>query len=118
LPKDVVKSTGRAAGSAKVRLDTELQAGIREWIHKKYDHPLKKKTRLKLAPGPWSRELIVHEVKFPKELEIIVELGVTVRRLADVLQELKCMPMLLPGAAGAHLLDLIALTAASIKSET
>jgi hypothetical protein len=118
LPKDVVKSTGRAAGSAKVRLDTELEAGIREWIHKKYDHPVKKKARLRLAPGPWSRELVVHEVKFPGELEIIAKLGVTVRKLADVLEELKCTQTILPGAAGAHLVDLIALTAASIKGET
>jgi hypothetical protein len=65
LSKDVVKATGRAAGSAKVRLDAELQVGIREWIHKKYDHLLKKKARLALAPGPWSRELIVNESGFP-----------------------------------------------------
>jgi hypothetical protein len=118
LPKNVVKSTGRAAGSTKFRLDAELRAGIREWIHNKYDRSVKKKARLTLAPGPWSRELIVHEVKFPEELEIIASLGVTVRRLADVLEELKCMKMLLPGAAGAHLVDLITLTAASIKDET
>ena len=62
--------------------------------------------------------MIVHKVKFAEELKLIGELGVTVRRLADVLEELKGTQMLLPGAAGAHLVDLIALTAASIKGET
>ena len=109
LPKDVAKESGRARGSAKQRTEAELRAAVREWIRTKYDHPVKKKTLLKLAPGPWSRELVVHEVKFPEEVDIIGESGLTVRRLADVLHELK-RKTLLDGAAGSNLTDLVALS--------
>ena len=117
VPKAVQKQTGRAAGSAKARPEEELRQGVREWIEKKYDLPEKQRIRQRLAAGPWSRELVVHQVKYSKELELITEAGVIVRRLVDVLAELKRGGMLLEAAAGAYLVDLVALTAATMSAE-
>ena len=59
VSKAIQKETGRAAGSARTREEEELRQGVREWIEKKFDHPRKIQVRASLAPGPWSRELIV-----------------------------------------------------------
>jgi hypothetical protein len=115
VPKSVQRETGRASASAKARSDNELRDGIREWVDKKYDHPAKKRVRRGLAPGPWSRELVVHQVKHARELELIREAGIEVRQLADILVELKNGGMLLEGAAGSHFVDLVAVTAADFK---
>ena len=115
VPKAVQKETGRAASSSKARADDELRQGIREWVKKKYDHPDKQRMRKRLAPGPWSRELVVGQVKYPHELELIEQAGVTVRRLADILSQLKAGGLLVEGAAGAHFVDLVAFTDAIRK---
>jgi hypothetical protein len=117
VPKAVQRETGRAAGSAKLREEQELRQGVREWVQKKYDHPEKKRVRERLAPGPWSRELIVHRVKYDVELTMIADAGVTVRHLADVLADLEGGDTLLQGAAGAHLAELVALTATRIVAD-
>jgi len=111
VPKDVQKATGRAAASAKVRTDEELRQGILEWVYKKFDHPAKNALMSRLAPGPWSRELVLHQVKFEREVELVREAGVTVHRLAALLAELNSGQLLLEGAAGAHLVDLVSMTA-------
>jgi hypothetical protein len=59
----------------------------------------------------------VNQVRFPNELDLIAKSGVTVWRLADVLEELKPTQTLLPGAADAHLVDLFAITAAVIEND-
>jgi hypothetical protein len=112
VPKADREKTGRGANSAKIRTDGELRQGIREWIAKKYDHPKKKRLRQKVAPGPWTRELIVHVVKHEREIELMRAEGIKVRRLGDIVAELKRGDLLLDGAAGAHLVDLVAITAA------
>src|SRR5258708_37889487 len=103
VPKAVQMATGRAAGSAKTRAEEELRQGISEWIAKKYDHPEKQRVRNRLEIGPWSRELVVHRIKFPEELAMIEQSGITVHRLADVLAALQTTQLLLAGAAVAHL---------------
>lgn len=100
VPKAVQKETGRAGGSARLREEQELRQGVREWVQKKYDHPEKKQVRERLAPGPWSRELVVHRVKYDIELTMIADAGVTVRRLHEVLADLQSGNTLLQGAAG------------------
>jgi hypothetical protein len=65
-----------------------------------------------------SRELVVHRVRFPEELTLIEQSGITVHRLADVLADLQTTQLLLAGAAGAHLVELIALTAADIVADS
>lgn len=42
--------------------------------------------RQKLAPGPWTRELVVNVVKHDEELTAIAESGVTVHRLQTIIQ--------------------------------
>jgi hypothetical protein len=115
VPKEIQKKTGRAAGSAKTRTDDELRQGIKEWLHKKFDHQAKRDIRSRLAPGPWSRELVLHKVKFEREVELIQEAGITVHRLSEVLHQLNAGGLLLEGAAGAHLVDLVSMTALSMQ---
>jgi hypothetical protein len=114
VPKDVQKATGRAAGSAKARTDDELRQGIKEWVHKKFDHHAKCALRNRLAPGPWSRELVLHHVKWEREVELLREADIIVHRLPDLLNELNSGGLLVEGAAGAHLVDLVSMTAISI----
>jgi hypothetical protein len=111
VPKEVQEQTGRAAGSAKARDDDELREGIREWVAKKFDHPKKLKLRHLLALGSRSRELVVNEVKHLKEIELLSEAGITIRYLAGIVGELKNGAFLLDGAAGTHLVDLVAMAA-------
>jgi hypothetical protein len=116
VPKEIQKATGRAAASAKIRTDDELRQGIREWVHKKFDHPIKRAARSRLAPGPWSRELVLHQVKFEREVELVQEAGITVHRLREVLRQLNTRGLLLEGAAGGHLVDLVSMTALSMQT--
>jgi hypothetical protein len=51
-------------------------------------------------------------VKHDRELDLIKEAGVTVRRLSSVVSELKEGNLTLGGAAGAHLVDLVAMATA------
>lgn len=70
LPKEVQKRTGKRGTSVKKRTPEELAAGVREWIEKKYELPRKVTMRQRLAPGEWSRELVVHRLRYPEELEV------------------------------------------------
>lgn len=117
VPKEVQQQTGRAAGSAKARDDDELRGGVREWIEKKFDHPKKEKLRRLLAPGCWSRELVVNEVKHRREIELLVEAGITISYLAGIVGELKSGAFMLDGAAGTHLVDLVAMAAISTQRD-
>ena len=107
LSKSVQKSTGRPRNSAKVRSDKELTNGIREWITKKYDHPAKVKLRNQLAPGPWTRELVVHRVRHEREVELIKAENIRVTRLGEVVAALNGENPRIAAAAGAHLVDLV-----------
>jgi hypothetical protein len=115
VPKEIQKATGRAASSAKTRTDEELRQGIKEWVHKKFDHPAKHALRIRLAPGPWSRELVLHQVKFQREVELVQEAGITVHRLSHILNELNSGDLLLEGAGGGHLVDLVSMTVLSMQ---
>jgi hypothetical protein len=109
VPVEIQEKSRRAATSSKLRSDDELRQGIREWIAKKYDHKEKVRVRGLLAPRPWTRELVVHVVKHPRELELIEDAGITVLLLRNIVQDLKRGGMMLEGAVGAHLSDLVAL---------
>jgi cobyrinic acid a,c-diamide synthase len=61
------------------------------------------------------RELVLNRVKSEREAELIQEAGNTVHRLEAVLKELASPDLLLEGAAGAHLVDLVSMTAKSIE---
>ena len=110
LPRAIQKATGRGPANAKVRGDSEIAQGVREWIDKKFDHREKTRLRNRLALGPWSRELVIHIVKYEAEVAVFEAQGITVHRLANIVSDLKRGRLLLEGAAGAHLMDLVALS--------
>ena len=118
VSKEIQKQTGRASGSAKTRDDNELREGIHEWIAKKFEHPKKEKLRRLLAQGSWSRELIVNKVKHQREIELLSEAGITIRYLDSIVGELKNDTFLLDGAAGTHLVDLVAMAAIPSQRDT
>jgi hypothetical protein len=114
VSKAVREATGRAGANAKLREEQDLRQGVREWIEKKYDHARKREVRDSLAPGPWSKELVVHRLKYEVERKMVEEAGIKVWDLSDVIADLKRGGMRLQGAAGAHLVELVVLTAASV----
>lgn len=110
VPEAVQRKTGRRATSAKVRTDSQLRQGVREWVQKKYDDRKKQRLREMLAAGPWSRELVVHVVKHKQELKFFREAGIKVLRLSDIVDELKNRSGILKAASGADLVDLVSMT--------
>src|SRR5262245_29362682 len=112
VPAAVQRSTGRKPFSMKTRDATEMKAAVREWVQKKFDHPAKRRLRQQLGSGPWSRELVVHSVKHPEELDLLAAEGVQVRRLRDVVSAIQAGGLLLGKAAGESLIDLVLLSTA------
>jgi hypothetical protein len=110
VPYEIQKTTGRSPTSAKEREIGELTLGVSEWIEKKYNHPEKTKLRDKLAPGPWTRELVVHKVKYEEELNIFRSQGVTIIFLAEIVRQLKENTLIISGASGTNLVDLVSMT--------
>jgi hypothetical protein len=106
LPKDVQKKTGRKATSAKMT-PQELVAGVKEWVEKKFDKPRKIKLMNDLYKGTWTRELVVHAVKHPEELELIKKQGITIHHLSSIVQELKEKNMVVQSASGTNLVELV-----------
>ena len=63
-----------------------------------------------LAPGhSWTRELVVHEVKYRREVDLFEEAGFRIHKLGDLVAELRSGKLVVEGAAGAHLIDLVTL---------
>lgn len=108
VPKGKQK-TGTRPNSAKKRTQAELRQGIKEWIEKKFDHPDKNELRMSLCCGKWTRELVVNAVRHPEELELLSKEGVKITYLTTVLQELRQNAMLISGANGKDLLELMML---------
>jgi hypothetical protein len=111
VPKRIQK-TGRAANSAK-RSSEELVEGVAEWVEKKFAKPNKLALMRKLAPGPWSRELVLHNVKSPDEVGLIRGHGILTHALADVVRAIRSKDGIVPSASGAALLELVHLSATS-----
>ena len=107
LPKEVRRETGRSSNSAKRRDSSEISKGVEEWIQKKYKHPEKQRIREKLFNGPWTYELVVHNVKFEEELYEIEHQGIQIHRLNNIIAELSSSETIVPGAAGSNLLELV-----------
>jgi hypothetical protein len=98
---------GQAAGSAKHRSDEELVDCVREWVRQKFDHPKKMKQRKQLFDGPWTRELVVHNLKHPEELALIREAGITVHSLSEVIVSFRRDDTVVSKAAGADFVELV-----------
>ena len=98
---------GRAAGSAKFRTEAELRECIKEWVHKKFDHPKKVKQRRDLYDGSWTRELVVHNLRYAEEKKLIRESGITVHELTEVIASLRDRKTIVPRAAGSDFIELV-----------
>ena len=109
LSKDDQKATGRAATSSGKRTDAENEHGADDWVKKKFTLPQKVKMLGQLAPGPWSKELVVHRLKHPEELDLLRARGVTVHQLDDVLNQLMRGETTVERASGGDFLDLVLL---------
>ena len=120
VPRDIQRKEGRKPKSTKERSEAELRVGIREWIAKKFDEPDKVGMRRKLVPTAtlWTRELVLNAVKYEREVELFREAGVSIIRLPDVFRELQGNGLLISGAAGAALTDLVALGKSSASQCT
>lgn len=106
VPKQVQRETRRAANSAK-RTSEELVTGVAEWVESKFEKPKKLKLMQRLAPGEWTRELVIHRVKSADEVRLIQQLGITVHHLSQIVRELATTKSLVPSASGADLIDLV-----------
>jgi hypothetical protein len=111
LAREFRQTTGRSANSAVKRDDDTLEQSVHEWIEKKFNLQDKRDLMQRLAPGDWTRELVVYNVKHSQELELIRGHGITIWTLEQVVAEMsnpKRKPIL-GQAAGSDLLDLVAL---------
>lgn len=115
VSSSVQRSTGRKASSMKTRNPTELRNAVVDWVKKKYDHPSKRRLRESLAPGPWSKELVVHSIKHKEELELIRAEGVQIHQLGNVVHDLLAArtggKLPLEKASGEDLVNLVLLAA-------
>lgn len=118
VPKKIQKASGISSNSAKERTVDELKQGIAEWVAKKFDYPKKVELRNQLFPGKWSRELVVNEVKHPKELDLLQKAGITIIRLKDIVYELAETNTLIKAAAGNDLFTLMQLGKEQAKEAT
>ena len=106
VPKDK-RQPGQAAGSAKQRSDEELRDCVQAWVRQKFDHPKKFKQRKELFDGVWTRELVVHNLKHPEELDLIRKAGITVHNLSEVIASFRREDTVVQKAAGADFVDLV-----------
>lgn len=109
VPAAIRKKTGIAPHNAKKRDIEQLKQGIEEWVEGKFDQPSKVDLRNSLCQGHWSKELVVGRVKYEEELALLIEAGVRIHRLKDVLLQMHDKGRPLKAASGADLLDLMQL---------
>jgi len=109
LPKNIQKETGRKPMSMKQRTPKELADGVTEWVNKKYYHEVKERMRKSLFQGEWKYELVVHNIKFPEELELIEQHNIKVHRLDDIVMNLAEGKTIIRSASGSDLLELVIL---------
>lgn len=106
LPKEVQKSTGRAANTQK-RNDKEVAEGVKEWVFNKFKKKKKLKVMEQLYAGEWTSELVINLIKHESELKLIEREGVVIHRLSTILAQLKREKGFVQSASGGDLVDLI-----------
>lgn len=105
VPRELQRQ-GRAPNSAK-RTPEELETGVSEWVEKKFFKARKIALIEQLAPVKWTSELVVNNVKVEAELELIAAHGVLVRRLRDIVRDLRKADFPIKSASGADFVDLV-----------
>ena len=97
----------RSATSSGARTPEQIQRGVEEWVQKKFGRPTKTSMLRQLAPGPWSRELVIHRLKHPEELDMLIEAGIMIHRLSDILREMRQVKGKVSRASGSDFMDLL-----------
>jgi len=111
-PKELRKE-GKAAHNAKKRPLSEIEAGVDEWVEKKFLDSKKKELRRSLWPMKWNFGLVVGNVKHPEELKIIAERNITIISIANIIKSLSPRSKInnngfkIGAASGADLIDLV-----------
>jgi hypothetical protein len=83
------KNTAGGRLSARKRTAEELDACARQWVHDKFRDTSKVALRKKLWPGiNWEFHFVHARVKYPRELVVIANEGVTLHAFHDVLAKL------------------------------
>ena len=108
LPKSVRAVTGRAL-SAKKRSPELLAEAVLDWVDKKYRKPNKMQLFSSLGGGDWSKEFIVHRVKYQEEIELIRSYGIKILHLSDIVKEMRSGKTPIKAASGADLVQLMSL---------
>lgn len=114
LPKSVRKATGKTM-SAKRRNPELLAEAVSDWVDKKFRKPTKLQLLGSLNAGEWSREFVIHHVKYPDEVELIRSHGIRILQLADIIKQLRNAKTPIKSAAGVDLLELMSLGSADNK---
>jgi len=89
-----------------------LAEAVRDWVNKKYRKPNKVQLLQALGDGDWSKEFVIHKVKYPEEIELIHSYGIKILHLAEIVKELRTSKTPIKAASGADLLELMSLAAA------
>jgi hypothetical protein len=111
VPKALQKQ-GRPPTSAK-RTDEELEVGVAEWVKTKFTLPRKVALMKSLFPTNWSRELVIHNVKAQKEVELIRGHGISVISLGSIIESLRRRDGFVESAAGGDFAELVTLSPTS-----
>lgn len=107
LTKADQKTLGRAATSSAHREFDVLSRGAAAWVEKKFLRPDKRRMLQQLAPGPWSKELVIHKARHQEEIQLFEELGVQVHGLEEILLEMQEASGPIMRASGGDFLDLV-----------
>ncbi|MBU1901631.1 hypothetical protein KKG82_04660 [Patescibacteria group bacterium] len=107
VPKEIQKSTGRSANSAKGRTMEELAIGVDEWIEKKFTKKKKQDLFKQLYPADWSKELVINVVISKEEVELMKKRGIKIHNLKDIIFDISKNVGILQSASGDDLAELI-----------
>jgi len=103
------RDTGRTGTSKATRTAEQISRGVDEWIAKKFGHGGKRGLLGHLAPGPWTRELLVHKVDEPLEVALLKDRGIRIHLLVEVLRDLASAETVVKRASGGDFLELVLL---------
>ena len=108
IPKEHLKAN-QSPSSAKARTTEILEAGVKEWVNKKFIKPNKSKVISSLFPTKWSFELVVNNVKSEQELSLIEEEDIKIIKLPHIIEQLNNNSFNIQSASGSDFVDLIRL---------
>lgn len=104
----------QSSTSAKTRTLEILEAGVKEWVIKKFTKPKKTNVITSLFPKEWSSELVVNNVKSEQELSLIEAEGIKIIKLPSIIKQLNENNFKVQSASGADFVDLINLAAQNV----